>query len=251
LLGYNNAKNNLKDLVGSLSINKKLQLIFSDSSIVFIENWLKMRQSIYTMIIGHPENVPYNAFLSKLLKTAVENNIVNVDEWYITDNLFEKRLLDDNITHQLASWLYTKPRYELIDYIWLISNDKPSISFAEVENSVIEHNLTFPFSSFTPDYWFWSENRLISRSIRVLLKDSKEHELGYNSHSTLISLISKSDYRTSAIKVAESAKIQWRKEIVNFINKKIPGWKYTVKFPKDYNDNFFNSRIEYEQLRIF
>jgi len=53
------------------------------------------------------------------------------------------------------------------------------------------------------------------------------------------------------LKVSESAKNKWRKEIYNYIIELLPGWRFSLKFPNDYNDNFFNSKIVHDQLTLF
>lgn len=249
LVGYEKAKSNLNAISDNITIDNKNRIVFSEHSRPFIEQWLKMRQSIYTMIIGHPECVPYNAFLSKLLTTAIDGNLVNQDEWFITDQLFETRMFQHKLTHQLATWLYIRPHYELVDYIWFISNDKPNISLNDIEKLVVEQNFSMPKQSSS--YFFWSENKLISREITFLLPGNRSEKIGNNSHSILISLITKSDYRLKAIKVSELRKNRWRTDVLKYIMSILPDWKYSVKFPSDYNDNYFNSIIENEQLKLF
>ena len=75
LFGYNGKVNH--NIAGNLTIDKDYKLIFKDFNEDSINEWLRMRQSIYTMIIGHPECVPYNAFLNKLLTLAIDSKCSN------------------------------------------------------------------------------------------------------------------------------------------------------------------------------
>lgn len=247
LLGYDRAKINLKNLIQNVTINKDLNLAFYPDAIPHIEEWLKMRQSIYTMIIGHPECVPYNAFLSTLLKLAVNKQIVTQDEWYITDSVFESRLLTHSATRQLAKWLLVRPHYELVDYIWFISNDKPKIDLYQVEKHIVEQNFKLPRKA---DYFFWTENKLISREVKVKLISGEDETIGINSHSILVSLVKKSS-GMKQLKTVKSENEGWRTDINNFIKSILPDWKFSVKYPSDYNQNFFNSKIANDQLTLF
>lgn len=249
ILGYDKAKSNFLSLISKISIDKQNRLVFENNSIENIYEWLKMRQSIYTMIIGHPECVSYNAFLDKLLKTAVEANIVNENNWFITDNKFESILFDNEITHKLATWLYTKQHFELVDYIWLLSNNKPNNDLYDIEELIEIKGLEKPKK--TSFYFFWTDKKLISREITVNFKNKTTKKIGLNSYSLLISLIDKSEYRSHMLKVSDSAKNKWRKDIYNYIIELLPGWRFSLKFPKDYNDNFFNSKIVHDQLTLF
>lgn len=249
LLGYDKAITNFNTLVSQITIDKQNRLVFENNSIENINEWLRMRQSIYTMIIGHPECVSYNAFLGKLLKTAVEADIVSEDNWFITDNQFESILIENKTTHQLATWLYTRQHYELVDYIWFLSNDIPNRDLYEIENLIESKELEKPNKlSF---YFFWTDKKLISREVTVNLKDNTTKKIGFNSYSLLVSLINKSEYRSHMLKVSDSSKSKWRKDIYNYIVELLPEWNFTLKFPKDYNDSFFNSKIKHDQLTLF
>ena len=249
LLGYDKAKNNLNTIANSISIDRNYKLIFEKSVIENIREWLKMRQSIYTMIIAHPECVAYNAFLGKLLKTAVDANIFNENEWFITDNKFEEILNESKLTNKLSSWLYTRQHFELVDYIWFISNNAPEIDLYQVEKLIEKNNFNKPKkSSF---YFFWTDKKLISREVKINLKENATEVIGLNSYSLLVSLIDKSEYRRHIMKTSEIARNKWRKEINDFIIKTLPSWSFSTKFPSDYNDNFFNSKIDNEQLKLF
>jgi HD superfamily phosphohydrolase len=249
LLGYDKAKANLHSLACQITIDKKNRLVFENNAIENISEWLKMRQSIYTMIIGHPECVSYNAFLGKLLKTAVDAEIVNEDNWFITDNKFESMLVESKVTHQLATWLYTRQHYELVDYIWFLSNDMPIKDLYEIESLIEQSKFEKPNkSSF---YFFWTDKKLISREVSVNLNNNSTQTIGINSYSLLVSLINKSEYRSHMLRTSESSKIKWRKDIYNYTKELLPEWNFTMKFPSDYNDNFFNSKIEHEQLSLF
>lgn len=249
LLGYDKAKANLHSLSSQITIDKQNRLVFENNAIESIIEWLKMRQSIYTMIIGHPECVPYNAFLGKLLKIAVDSDIVNEDNWYITDNKFESLLVENKETYHLATWLYTRQHYELVDYIWLISNDIPSKDLYEIESLIEKSKFEKPRkSSF---YFFWTDKKLISREVSVNLKDNTTQKIGINSYSLLVSLIDKSEYRRHMLRASEASKRKWRKDIYNYVKELMPEWSFTIKFPIDYNENFFNTKIEHDQLSLF
>lgn len=249
LLGYEKAKTNLNNISNNITIDNDLNLVFEEDAIENIEEWLKMRQSIYTMIIGHPECVPYNAFLSKLLTQSVNLGVIKPNEWYVTDADFEAKLINDPRTHELASWLLVRPQYELVDYIWLISNEKPQIELRDLENMIEHQNFETPKK--TSSYFFWTENKLISREVVVNLPNQTYRSIGRNSHSILVSLVAKSDLSLRIPKFPKNSKSIWRKEVHKFVEGMLPDWKFSVKFPSDYSDNFFNSKITYEQLGLF
>lgn len=249
LLGYEKAKSNLNMISENVVIDNALQLTFNDECEEWIEAWLKMRQSIYTMIIGHPECVPYNAFLSKLLSEAVESEVITENEWYITDSEFESRLISDKKTKALASWLLVRPHFELIDYAWLMSNEKPGKNLKDLEKLIRDKKLANPHR--THFYFFWTESKLISREVSVKFADDQYRQIGYNSYSILVSIIAKSGYGLKAVKVPDSERILWRKDLLSYVAEVLPDWQFTVKFPSDYNDSFFNSKIMDEQLKLF
>lgn len=249
MLGYDQAKSNLHEIIQKIEITKDLNIAFSKNAIENIEEWLRMRQSIYTMIIAHPECVPYNAFLSKLLHIAVENKVVDESNWFITDTQFESKLLENEFTKELASWLFIRPHYELVDYMWLVSNQPPSIKLKKIEDMILEQELPLPKEkSF---YFFWSEGRLISREVNVKLKENINTKIGFDSYSILVSLITRSANRSKEFKVSDSGKMLWRKELLTFIKQQLPNWDFTFKLPKDYKEDLFNSKFTNEQLRLF
>jgi len=249
LLGYEKAKSNLQNLTDNIFIDNKLKLVFTPEGTSYAEEWLRMRQKIYTMIIGNPECVSYNAFLSKLLTIAVESNIFDKNDWYVIDANFESILLNNKSTKKLASWLFVQPHFELLDYIWFISNEKPKIDMIKIQNMILEQNIGIPRkSSF---YFFWIENKLISREVSLRLSNNNIKQIGINSHSILVSLIAPSEFRLKPIKLGDNIKDKWRMDIYSYINSVLPEWNFTTKFPSDYQDTFFNSKISNEQLNLF
>ncbi len=247
LLGFDQAKDNLKKISEDISISKELKLVFTKNSKTYVEEWLKMRQSIYTMIIGHPSCVSYNAFLSQLLTQAVDSKIVTKDEWFITDQEFENRLMAHSETDKLARYLFVRPHFELIDYVWAVSNDKPNIKLQEVQRLIQERKVGINKNTL---YFFWSENKLISREIIINTRNGTE-KLGINSHSILISLISKHGLGSKRNKDIELEKQTWRKSILDYLKEILPTWNYDVKFPQDFNPHIFNTEITNGQLDLF
>lgn len=248
LLGYKDARDNLLNISDNITIDKNLKLIFSPLITNRIERWLEIRQKIYTMIIAHPECVPYNAFLSQLLHSAVDNKVITTDQWYLTDQLLELELLKDESTKDLAKWLFSRPQYELVDYVWLTSLEKASTPLQDLEKKVVTQKFDLPKKS---DYFFWSENKLISREVTISLKNGETKKIGINSSSILISLISKTDYNLERIKVPFIQKQNWRKQVINFVEKNLSDWAFEPKFPEDYTGDFISSKLTHEQLKLF
>ncbi|HPS12855.1 MAG TPA: hypothetical protein PLB87_06225 [Prolixibacteraceae bacterium] len=178
-----------------------------------------------------------------------DTEIVNEDNWFITDNKFESMLLENKETYHLATWLYSRQHYELVDYIWLISNDIPGKDLYEIER-LIEHS-KFEKPRKSSFYFFWTDKKLISREVSVNLKDNSIQKIGINSYSLLVSLIDKSEYRRHMLRASEASKRKWRKDIYNYVKELMPQWNFSIKIPSDYNENFFNTKIAYDQLSLF
>ena len=254
LLGFDNARENMSLLTKNMWVDNNFNLHFSPTAISGVMAWQEMRQKMYTMIIAHPECVAYNAFLSLLLTKAVENGVIETGdiektEWFLTDHLFEQRLLQCEATHDLAAWLYTRPQYELIDYVWCVSTEKAPRPFSEVEALIMDAQIDLPRASCF--YFFWPESKLISREVKLLLTGHKRCAIGLNSSSILISLITKRDYGKSPVKESGSKKRIWRNSVIELLRHRLPNWNFLYDFPEDYSGDYPCLKTNREQLELF
>lgn len=247
LLGFENSRTNLEKIISGLSIDSSFNLVFSTDTLAEVENWLKLRNKIYTLIIAHPECVAYNAFLNRLLEIAVEKEIVTPKNWYLTDFNFEQLLLNNESTNELAKWLYTRPKFKLLDYSWIVSSKTPITNLSQIKEKLNETVLK-PLDNTV--YFFWIDKGLISRKIEIKTSDNDSLKLGYNSNSLLISLISKSKSQSRS-KFSEKKKTDWRLSVKNQLLNIASNWKYKIKYPEDFDLQLFTDSIEHEQLKLF
>ena len=124
--------------------------------------------------------------------------------------------------------------------MWFISNVEPNSPLKKLEYLIPKEQFyQLRNSSF---YFFWTENKLISREIMVNLDQAKQKRFGYNSHSILINQIAKTGFGLKPVKVSDKKKTKWRMEILSFLKQTIPQWEFSIKYPKDYTDTFLHQK---------
>lgn len=90
MLGWDGVRENISGIINSVSLDGLSGMIFSQSSIPYLEKWLDYRQKIYTLIIAHPACVPYNALQADMVRIAVENELIKPDDWWLDEPRFEE-----------------------------------------------------------------------------------------------------------------------------------------------------------------
>jgi len=242
MLGWENAKENIVKIRSHMKLNDKNGLSFSKDAIEPLKIWLDFRQRIYTMIIAHPECIPYNALQTDLVRIAVANEIITPDTWYITEPEFEENLRNNKHTAALAKQLIAGCDYQLIDYIWFknfdasIKQKNADISEAMAESIIPPVN--------DAGYFVWNEKGLISRKIQISTYDNKKITLGHNSTSCMIALVKKTPGKVRPLKPEIMA---WRAEVTAKFRELLGVDTFEADFPETYKGSFY---AETDELKL-
>jgi|GEM_PF-2887434 HD superfamily phosphohydrolase len=241
MLGWDNARENIVELRKCMKLNEKSGLIFSEAAIEPLRNWIDFRQRIYTMIIAHPECIPYNALQTDLVRRAVENEVITLENWYMTEPEFEEKLRKHPSTATLAQQLISGCEYHLIDYVWFKNfNTSKKLKNAEIAE-YISHRVDVPFND--PSYFVWNEKGLICREIKVPLDNDKGIViLGKNSTSCMISLIKKTPGKP---KMLLPDIIEWRKKVTTAFCDLFEVDIFEAEFPETYKGSFYAETDEF------
>ena len=242
MLGWNGARENFESLVQSLSLNRLGPMSFSEDSVGSLRRWLEFRQQIYTMIIAHPECVPYNALQADLVREAILEKIITPEDWWLSEPQFEERLRSNEKGPQGLAWqLISGCEYSLIDYVWI----KGFRSSRKKHNASLVQEFTqhVPMSG-DHGYFVWNEKRLISRRIRVLLGTKYDSSIGVDSTSCMIALVKKTPGRAKWTKASSS---KWRRDVLTEFTRIFETHEFELDFPETYTGNFLgqkNSEIQ-------
>ncbi len=237
MLGWDGVRENISGIINSVSLDGLSGMIFSQSSIPYLEKWLDYRQKIYTLIIAHPACVPYNALQADMVRIAVENELIKPDDWWLDEPRFEERLRNDPLTKELAKQLISGCTYQLVDYVWF----KGFPVKKKLNNAQIVKNLSEVVE--LPDdygYFVWNEKGLISREVLVPGKNDNS-TLGRNSTSCMIALVKKTSGKGRWSKLRTN---QWRTDIAKAFMKQFETEIFEVDFPETYTGNYLSHNNE-------
>lgn len=236
MLGWDNARENIKKIRNNMKLNDKNGLSFSSAAIGPLETWLDFRQRIYTMIIAHPECIPYNALQTDLVRLAVEHKIITPEQWFKTEPEFEEDLRANENTQELAKQLISGCNYQLIDYVWFKNfNASAKRKNAEIAEFMSNNVKKKPIKDF--GYFVWNEKGLISREIEVSISDSdRKITLGQNSTSCMIALVQKNQGKGKPTKLELSA---WRNEVTVLFCEFFGVNNFEADFPETYKGSFY------------
>lgn len=239
MLGWDNAKENIRRIRSGMKLNSKKELSFSDETIDSLKTWLDFRQRIYTMIIAHPECIPYNALQNDLVRLAVSEKIITPEHWYKTEPEFEEDLRKNEITERLAKQLIAGCDYQLIDYVWF-KNFSASV---KRKNAEIADFLTKSIDAPVKDagYFIWNEKGLVSRKIEIITYDNKKIYLGEDSTSCMIALVKTT---SGKVKPTKSDITLWRKEVAALFCAFLEIDVFEADFPETYTGSFFTENDE-------
>jgi len=239
MLGWDGVKENLAALLESASLTKDGVLVFKESGVENIKNWLDYRQKIYTMIIAHPECIPYNALQADLVRAGVEFEIITPDDWWLSEPEFEEKLREDPRTKVLARQLISGCDYSLIDYIWF----KDFKSTVKLHNAEIVEYMRANDEIFGQDYGYfvWSEKGLVTRKIIVPGDNWAGATVGENSTSCMIALVKKTQGKHYFLKEAHA---KWRLHTISQFKALFCVSDFRVDYPEDYTGEFWSGKSE-------
>lgn len=239
MLGWDNAKENVRKIQKGMKLNGKKGLSFDKNSVEPLKKWLDFRQRIYTMIIAHPECIPYNALQSDMVRLAVSEKIITPENWYTTEPEFEEKLRNNISTSSLANQLISGCDYQLIDYVWFKNFRSP----VKRKNGDIVEFLLDNVESPTSDtgYFVWNEKGLVSRKIEVHIYDDKKICLGDDSISCMVALIKKT---TGKPKIKKSELLEWRKNVAASFCEFLQVDFFEADFPETYTGSFYTETDE-------
>ncbi|MDY0834336.1 HD domain-containing protein [Pseudomonas sp. SED1] len=235
MLGWDKARENIVEIRKHMRLNNKSGLSFGREAIKPLQQWLDFRQRIYTMIIAHPECIPYNALQTDLVRLAVDSNIITPENWYMTEPEFEERLRQHESTKLLAQQLISGCEYHLVDYVWFKNfNTSKKLKNAEIAEFMAE-KVKVPFND--SGYFVWNEKSLICREIKISIDNGSEIEtLGENSTSCMVALIKKTQGKAKLLKKDIS---DWRDEATTSFINLFEVDTFEAEFPETYKGSFF------------
>lgn len=235
MLGWDDAKENIKSIRSGTKLSPKRGLCFSDETIPHLKRWLDFRQRIYTLIIAHPECIPYNALQSDLVRQAVKNGVITTSDWYKTEPEFEEDLRNNPHTRALARQLISGCEYHLIDYVWFknfrAKNKRRNGEIAEYLSSAIDSPVK------DASYFIWNESGLISRRINVQTYSNKTVSLGDDSTSCIVALMKTSPGKPKITKASIAA---WRRATADAFSAFFCADVFEADFPENYTGSFYS-----------
>lgn len=235
MLGWDNAKENIIAIRKCMKLNDKSGLCFSSAAIPPLEKWLDFRQRIYTMIIAHPECIPYNALQTDLVRLAVKNEVITLKNWLMTEPEFEEKLRGHESTKSLAQQLISGCEYHLVDYVWFKNfHTTKKLKNAEIVE-LISNAVEVPFKE--SGYFVWNEKGLICREINIPIENSnKAITLGQNSTSCMIALIKRTPGKAKMLRQDIN---DWRKEVTTAFCDLFEVDTFEAEFPETYKGSFY------------
>ncbi len=89
-----------------LSVDRDGRLLLSHKHISEVRAWLDLRRQAYEILVFDAPTVSAQAVLQKAIRNALEQGLLNLEEWYLTDEELLARLQSDNRTKTLVNELY-------------------------------------------------------------------------------------------------------------------------------------------------
>lgn len=100
------------ELASNISVDRNGNLLFPSESRFLVSEWLRLRRDVYDVIVFDASTVAAQAVLTKALLIALEEHIINLEDWVCTDEQLLSRLTTHNETKNLVNlnYLGTLPR---------------------------------------------------------------------------------------------------------------------------------------------
>jgi HD superfamily phosphohydrolase len=236
MLGWFESYKNIDAVLSGIRLRGLGEMLFSAESALALEGWLDFRQRIYTLIIAHPECIPYNALQTDLVRLAIKSEIVTPDHWWLSEPEFEEKLRSSGSAGALAAQLISGCEYQMVDYVWF----KSFQSSVKLHNGQIvdfmEKAVELPSDH---GYFVWSEKGLISRNVEIALNDKKTMSIGENSTSCMISMVKKTPGKG---KWNKAASMKWRRDVTESFAKLFVVSEFELDFPETYTGNFLKNK---------
>ena len=245
MLGWPGAAENLRSIKAEVSLNGLGEMSFSSRSIPSLERWLDFRQRIYTMIIAHPECIPYNALQTDLVRMAIKDKIISPDDWYLSEPEFEEELRRRDGTKALAYQLLSGCEYQTIDYVWMKNfQSKVKLNNAQIDACLIRE-IDIPADH---GYFIWNEKGLVSREVKVNGHGWVGQTVGFNSTSCMIALVKKTAGRPKWTKTMSS---KWRRDTVAKFSEIFQTHQFEIDFPETYTGKFLGNKTNEIQIGYY
>lgn len=241
MLGWDGAKENIKAIRSSMRLKGLSGITFSKEAIEPLHKWLEFRERIYTMIIAHPECIPYNALQTDLVRLAVEHDIITPTDWYMTEPEFEDKLRREPTTEALGWQLISGCEYQLVDYVWIKNfSTTKKLKNKDISDYMIEK---IPEVTKNSGYFIWNEKGLVSRRIKATLDDNKIVHIGKNSTSCMIALVKKT---TEQVRLTKAQSTKWRQEAIKSFIELFETDIFDFDFPETYTGSFYSKTDEFQ-----
>lgn len=246
MMGNADAKHNLECILDDTTLSSKGELTFGESARVALLTWQYYRERIYSMIIGDPGFVAYNAFLTDIVRAAVDADIITPSTWFRTDADFERDVRQAAPTAELAAQLATGCRYKLVDYVWLKGEGSPPTRDWSRFDLLLESALG-PLTDPGVTRFFWVEKGLVSRRISTTARDGSLHKLGRNSVSVFVALVARNG---SPQRPRAGSRRIWREDVLSESRKLLPEWMPRTFYPESYTGAYFDDLKGPGQLEL-
>lgn len=245
-LGDVAARSNLTAVMNNCRIVADGGLAFDAEGLDSLVEWQRLRESIYTMIIAHPNFVAYNAFLTDMVRAAVDHDIITPDNWFLTDAAFEQLLHGHPATSSFSAQLIRGCEYELLDYVWFKSSGvAPAQKWSRFD--VLLESALGPLDEHkNRTRFFWVEAGLVSRAIDVNMKPLESARIGESSVSVFVALVGRT---SGSFTRAESG--AWRSIVIDNVNRLLPDWHPSIAYPENYTGHYGSGSEGAKQLEIF
>jgi len=251
LLGWRGAVENAASLIAAVKLvglNANLEVDPDGRSALL--NWMEYRRRAYSLMIAHPSIVAYNALLSDIVEIGIESGIIKLEEWFRTDREVERELEASPRTQELFGQLTTGIAYRLVDYVWFLgSTPAPREDWVQVGSHI--SSLLPRLSGPSVKYFIWPDQRRVSRKVRIKWTSGESEEIGKNSVSLLVAIISKQ--KTTPVTLSsEEALVRWRTETKAIVTEAFPHWEARAINMKDFSrDCGVSSRANRAQFELF
>jgi HD superfamily phosphohydrolase len=234
MLGWRSAWDNFDTILENSYLDGLQSIRYSKEALEPLEKWLDFRQKIYTLIIAHPECIPYNCLQADLVRMAVDEEIIKPEDWFLSEPEFEEKLrnsTNDNIK-ALSQQLISGCEYQTVDYVWM----KGFESNRKIHNAEICKY----FSDNVPTrddhgYFAWNEKGLIRRRVSVTGYGWSGCHIGDTSRSCMIALVKKTPGKG---KWTKQDALSWRRSAVLAFTELFETNAVDIDFPENYTGEF-------------
>ena len=167
-------------------------------------DWMDMRRRVYEVIVFDPQTVAAQAVLTKALWRALEDGLLGVDDWSLTDEELLARLQESSATKDLVNQQYLGILPSHV-FTMQITKSVEELGFGdrhelmrEVESQALKAGVTRPVA------YVFQDRGTFEKSVEFIdTEDGQSWSIGTTSHSTVVYLFSQSQTPTRPIQLSQ------------------------------------------------